>query len=262
MVVISAAEQPFGMTSMRLPYLLSCLCVVGLGLAACAPAVPESGAGVGFADYPSYLRQREAELAGTSVAPLSGASSGRIAPVAPVFSTQTLGAAIDAADPAVGQQVSGTEMAANRPRGDAPADIATQSGELLAGHSGISDEQSFEAVAARETIQSDAERLARNRAQYQVIQPEALPQRSGSAGPNIVQFALSTSHAPGVPMYKRSALRITNPVTACAKFASPDLAQEAFLASGGPERDRKGIDPDGDGYACAWDPVPFRAALR
>ena len=23
-----------------------------------------------------------------------------------------------------------------------------------------------------------------------------------------------------------------------------------------------GIDPDGDGYACSWDPSPFRAALQ
>ena len=37
---------------------------------------------------------------------------------------------------------------------------------------GISDEQDFAAVAARETIESDKERLARNRAQYQVIRPD------------------------------------------------------------------------------------------
>ncbi len=31
--------------------------------------------------------------------------------------------------------------------------------------------------------------------------------------------------------------------------------------AGGPERDQFGIDPDGDGYACRWDPSPFRKAV-
>ena len=47
-------------------------------------------------------------------------------------------------------------------------------------------------------------------------------------------------------------------VVACARYGSPDLAQQAFLAAGGPDRDRRGLDPDGDGFACAWDPRPFR----
>ena len=40
------------------------------------------------------------------------------------------------------------------------------------------------------------------------------------------------------------------------------LAQEEFLRTGGPERDKLGVDPDGDGFACAWDPRPFRTALQ
>ena len=35
-----------------------------LALAACEPAVPNSGAGVGFGDYQDYLAQREAQLQG------------------------------------------------------------------------------------------------------------------------------------------------------------------------------------------------------
>ncbi len=48
----------------------------------------------------------------------------------------------------------------------------------------------------------------------------------------------------------------------CAKYGSPDLAQMAFLSKGGPKRDRMGLDPDGDGYACSWDPAPFRQAVK
>ena len=46
-----------------------------------------------------------------------------------------------------------------------------------------------------------------------------------------------------------------------AKYPA-DQAQSAFLDSGGPEKDRKGLDPDGDGFACGWDPTPFRNAVR
>ncbi len=143
-----------------------------------------------------------------------------------------------------------------------PAGIVSTNSEMTAmtDNPSISDEQEFSAVSSRETIASDKERIARNRAQYTVISPTAVPQRPGDVGPNIVQFAISTTHAVGTQMYKRSSLRVSG--SACAKFASPDLAQEAFLAAGGPEKDRKGLDPDGDGFACSWDPRPFRAAVN
>ncbi len=247
---------------MRAPIAL----LVACGLTACAPEVPESG--VGFGNYSDYMQSREAQLAGQGAAGAAVGAPLGAAP-APVFSTEAIGSAIDNAQtgapasapfpPATAAPYAAPMAAgAARPRGDAPAGIRVESGEMQADHSAISDENDFAAVAARETIQSDAERIAQNRAQYQVIQPTALPQRSGSEGPNIVQFAISTSHPPGAQMYKRSSLRLSNPAAACAKFASPDLAQEAFLASGGPERDRKGLDADGDGYACGWDPRPFR----
>ncbi len=126
---------------------------------------------------------------------------------------------------------------------------------------GISDEQNFEAVSARESIQSDAERIAANREAYVVIQPTSLPTRPDGGGPNIVAYALATNHPVGVQLYPRTGLNAENRfLRACGSYASSDLAQEDFLARGGPERDRLGVDPDGDGYACYWDPTPFRAA--
>jgi len=250
------------MMSMRLLIVVA----AAFGLAGCSgPTVPDSRAGVGFQDYSSYLHQREAAL--------NSGAPGPIAPTAPEFSTQTLGAAIDAADPAGGVGADGVAttdpalgadaaVAADGAAGDPAGAAVPDAGDVVAGSAAISDEQDFGAVAARETIASDAERLARNRAQYQVIEPTALPERSGEAAPNIVQYALSTTNPVGVPLYKRSSLHLTNADAACARFASPDRAQEAFLASGGPEKDRKGIDPDGDGFACSWDPTPFRTAMN
>jgi hypothetical protein len=230
-----------------------------LTIAACAPAVPDSGAGIGFQDYNSYMRERDV-------------SASRPQPiVTPGFSPDQIGAALDRADgrggiaPSTGSTTGAVigataiDTSANRPRGNAPAGIREESGEMTrAGGARISDENDFDAVAGRETIESDRARIERNRAQYQVIQPGALPVRSGAAGPNIVDYALATSHPRGTQLYRRSTFGVGNTAAKCAGYASPDLAQQAFLERGGPERDRLGLDPDGDGYACAWDPSPYR----
>ena len=198
-----------------------------LTLAACGPPVPDSGAptGAGFQDYgdaSTYRAQRDAELAGTRDPATISAP-----PVA-----QTPEAIAQAGEP------------------EAPVDPNNPN---------ISDEQDFDAVANRQSIESDAERLRRQAEAYEVIQPTALPSRGGAGGPNIVAFALSTRNGLGEKIYRRSALTTQARYQRnCAKYASADLAQEAFLRSGGPDRDRLGIDPDGDGFACAWDPRPFR----
>jgi len=84
-----------------------------------------------------------------------------------------------------------------------------------------------------------------------------------ASGPNIVEYALSTTHRVGAQRYRRSnPLRWQIWERNCAQFASQDAAQEAFLAAGGPDRDRGNLDPDGDGFACWWDPEPFRRAFR
>ena len=118
-------------------------------------------------------------------------------------------------------------------------------------------------MSGRETIGSDAQRLARLRAAREEIAPEPVPARPAGAAPNIVAYAVSASNAVGEPRYRRSGiLSIARLRDSCARYPSPDRAQEAFLAAGGPARDRGGLDPDGDGYACGWDPAPFRRALN
>jgi hypothetical protein len=255
--------------------------MAALGLAACGTAVPDSGAGVGFTDYNTYNQQQ------TTPAPAAGFSPG--AALAAIDKAEGRGAADGMTpsnmplsaipvQPLDGQPIQGSVIGSGavinsgatvgeRPRGNAPAGIAETTSEMAnvpgsAANVGISDEQDFQAVKARETIESDKERIARNRSQYQVDQPTALPTRAGDAGPNIVAFAISTNHPIGTQMYKRSRLSLNSYNAACARFASPDLAQTAFLAAGGPNKDRKGVDPDGDGYACAWDPTPFRTAVQ
>lgn len=128
---------------------------------------------------------------------------------------------------------------------------------------GLSDEQDFGAVSDRQSIESDAQRLERNRTLYTLIEPTQVPIRPGTDIPNIVAYAIKTSNPVGEPLYSRSPFKSQNrSLRNCAKYVSAAAAQEAFLKTGGPERDRYGLDPDGDGFACRWDPTPFRTAIK
>jgi len=250
----------------RFPFgTLASVALVLMAASACTPTGQEAGGGVGFQDYNSYIRG--AAAAPPPVGPVV------VPPPSGSFDPAAAAAAIDRADgvaPAgslagvqpvvIGDATPDVAFDPNRPRGGAPAGIREESGEMVHSNTGISDEQDFDAVAGRETIESDRVRIEQNRSEYVVVQPTDLPQRSGNTGPSIVEFALATTHAPGVQLYKRRGNR--DPAAACGKFTSPDLAQEAFLAGGGPERDRLGVDTDGDGFACSWDPRPFRTALQ
>ncbi|MCB6178164.1 hypothetical protein LHP98_08475 [Rhodobacter sp. Har01] len=220
-----------------------------LGLAACTPSVPDSG-GVGFQDYNSYIRNTYTPPPGATAAP------------APGFDAASASAAIDRAEGKSTAAPVAAPTSTDKPRGGAPAGIKEESGEMIHAAPGISDENDFQAVASRETIESDKARIEQNRAQYVVVQPKDLPQRPGDTGPNIVEYALATTHNPGTQMHERFSIVKKDPLAACAKYASPDQAQQEFLARGGPDKDKLGLDPDGDGFACSWDPRPFRTALQ
>ncbi len=97
------------------------------------------------------------------------------------------------------------------------------------------------------------EQLAAARQQLVIIPPTSVP--SGGQGPNIALYAQQTTNAVGERQYQRSrGLR----GGACGRYSNADDAQRAFLAAGGPSADPNGLDPDGDGFACAWDPTPYR----
>lgn len=223
-----------------------------MGLAACAPAVPDSAAGVGFGDYDKYQRQQAAREA---------ALNGEALPAASAVSSEPLSAS-GAVQPATEAESLAADTAAALNSGESPLDASPSNPApaVAVNASGISDENNFENVAALRTIEGDKARIDQNRAQYKLVEPTELPSRSGNEGPNIVAFALETTHPVGTQLYKRFAASQARADRNCAKYASADLAQAAFLAKGGPNRDRMGIDPDGDGYACYWDPSAYRKA--
>ncbi|ARE39784.1 hypothetical protein RGUI_1643 [Rhodovulum sp. P5] len=203
-------------------------------LAACNTQLSDSAAGVGYDSYGAYAVQREQALSGEGADPVT------VAPLDVTGTAAVIENPLDATTPVD------------------PSDVA-----ITTNNPGLSDEQNFAAVSSRVTIQDDRARLQAQRENYVVVEPKPLPARSGATGPNIVEYALATTNRVGESRYRR-----LNPFGAsqverkCGRYASADKAQEAFLKAGGPERDRLGLDPDGDGFACFWDPAPFRSVLR
>lgn len=237
--------------------------ILALGvLAACAPQVPDSAAGVGFSDPATLRAERDAALEtgtvnGTPLASPTAISEETLgtAPPAPTATGENADIAAEtAAALAAASDNSGEQPVQASPTNPPPA---------VVNDFGISQENDFSAVAEQRSIESDAERIARTRQARAEVAPTALPPRPADASPNVVNYALSTSHPKGTRVYSRAGLNlVARAQRACAKYPSPDQAQIAFLEKGGPERDRLGLDPDGDGYACAWDPTPFRRAVQ
>ncbi len=106
--------------------------------------------------------------------------------------------------------------------------------------------------------------MEQNKAQYQQVQPTELPERTGAAeaAVDLVQYALNAPNRKGETIYPRSRIALANSERACGRYDTPEAAQQAFMRSGGPQRDPKNLDPDGDGFACHWDPTPFQKARQ
>ncbi|MDX8351048.1 hypothetical protein [Cognatiyoonia sp. IB215182] len=233
--------------------------VAALGLVACGPGQsPERG--VGFDDFSAFELDRARREAALS-APRES--------IIPPPQVNTIpgpvgGPAIPASELAAAGIGQTPENSALDPERVAGLDASpTNPAPNLQNNPGISDEQNFDAVSGRETIESDAERRAAQAAAREEIAPTAVPDRPRDTGPNIVEYALNAPNVKGQEWYSRSILAGQNRFQRnCAAYPTPDDAQRDFLARGGPERDRLGIDPDGDGFACGWDPAPFKAAFQ
>ena len=75
---------------------------------------------------------------------------------------------------------------------------------------------------------------------------------------NVAQFARDTKNKKGDKIYNRLNFSIYNSLNECSKFKTKDDAQRKFLKEGGPYNDKFNLDPDGDGFACDWDPNIYR----
>jgi hypothetical protein len=231
-----------------------------LALAACDTTAPYSnvidtaGRGVGFSDYAQYMRAQE-ELSRIRRA---DAAQGRVmgAPMTAQAQTQ----------PQQGATIGSQAVAALRGTAPAqtPAAAPVTTSQVASAQTMAPAAPANPAPVSNQQYQPQPFGTA---LQNQVITRDFVPQvrvsdaEMGAGGPNLFNYALSTTHRVGEQRYtRRNLLRWQRWEAACAQFVNQDLAQEAFLAAGGPERDPENLDPDGDGFACWWDPAPFRQA--
>jgi len=258
---------------MRFPKALIVIGATAL-LAACGGSAPYSnvidttGRGVGFSDYAQYMRAQE-ELSRIRRNEAAQASSVRTPVNAPQFGPQRQNASIGQEAVAAVRGTPGTQAPSQS--GSQQFPVAQQSsgaplsavspstpGQTQTASAGVSEQQftpqPFGAAQPDRLVERDFV------PQVRVTDGEM---SSGTNTPNLFVYALSTQHRVGEQRYNRSnPLRWRRSESACLQFASQDLAQEAFLAAGGPDRDPNHLDPDGDGFACWWDPTPFRQAAR
>ncbi|RYH11824.1 hypothetical protein [Tropicimonas sp. IMCC6043] len=215
---------------------LAVACV--LALAACAPEIPDSAAGVGFGSYDSYASERYARERAARNAQLTSSI-----PTAPPEETGA-----PSPRPIAGPPLSAI-AAPTAPVVPAPAAPQAVSVQELAA-AGIGSSVITPATPAPASSTPTA-----------AVAQGNVPARPADTGPDIVAYALATSHPVGQPVYRRTMASQARADRRCEGYSSGDMAQLAFLEAGGPERDRHGIDPDGDGYACAWDPGLYRRAV-
>lgn len=257
---------------MRFPKALMVIGTATALLAACGGSAPYSnvidttGRGVGFSDYAQYMRAQE-ELSRIRRSEATQAGNVQTPAGAPQFAPQRQNSSIGQEAVAavrgapatqapsgaqqfpVAQQNTGAPLSAVSP---------SSTGQTQTASAGVSEQQftpqPFGAAQPDRLVERDFV------PQVQVSDSEM---STGTNTPNLFVYALSTQHNVGEQRYNRSnPLRWRRSESACAQFGSQDLAQEAFLAAGGPERDTNHLDPDGDGFACWWDPTPFRQAAR
>lgn len=241
-----------------------------LVLAACEPNVPDRPGGVGFGDYQSYMAQRASGQSG-AVAPASGYGTGTgmaapmnatdlqpaplTTPVAGGTPSVSPGAPLPASILAAVNQVDGggADTAGMVPTEVPPADLRLDPTGQNGGYTAPGQ------FAAASDVMSAPVATPMS---APVAQARPAPVASGAKGAELVDYALSATNAVGQSVWERGTVKLASHDRACAKYPGNDLAQAAFLKRGGPERDPLNLDPDGDGFACAWDPRPFQQARQ
>ncbi len=98
------------------------------------------------------------------------------------------------------------------------------------------------------------QQLAEARSQLVIVPTTGVPNQV--QGANIALYAQQSKNEVGTKVYRRSFGSMV--ASGCRRYSTDDEAQRAFLANGGPEEDPLRLDADGDGFACDWDPAPYR----
>ena len=228
--------------------------------AAADPAAPAVGGIVGNREQSieAMIQSALAELESGEVEPLTD-PNGDSSPELTMASPDEIGSTDDAARQSQIESVSNQRVPANGVDSGLASAVADQGGN----RSGrLSEEQDFEVVSDRESIESDALRRQVQQGRLVVFEPTELPARQGMS--NVAEYAFSVSHAVGEQIYPRNWVLFGKSIywERCQSYPDSEMAQLEFLDAGGPAKDSLNIDPDGDGFACGWTPELYRSLLQ
>ncbi|WP_461428818.1 hypothetical protein [Gymnodinialimonas sp.] len=163
------------------------------------------------------------------------------------------------------QGLEGRQAALNGQISTAVIDTPTPGVGVEAGATGdvtFLDPTSLEAIAEGAIAESEQAAAGTTGGVFDNIQPQqASDVLPPPLIPRVAAFALRTTHLPGQRQWRRNPLRADGQAM-CAQFETRDHAQDRFLRDGGPERDPNGLDPDGDGFVCGFDPAALRASAN
>ncbi len=150
----------------------------------------------------------------------------------------------------------------DEPTGTVELELVPKPREYDAYGRSVSDEQDFASVVQRESIESDIQRIKENEDKLVIYDPIEHPEKAGHK--DVVSFALNTKHTPGTVLFRRNTVFFNRDkyLERCDTYVDSEAAQQAFLDAGGPEEDELNLDPDGDGFACSWNPEKYRLILQ
>ena len=94
-----------------------------------------------------------------------------------------------------------------------------------------------------------------------VIEPDFANELNQKSAVNIALYAIRSQNEVGQKIYERFKIK-KKKLDPCLRFVSTDDAQRFFLKNNGPKNDLWNLDPDGDGFACKWNPLQYRKILK
>ena len=112
----------------------------------------------------------------------------------------------------------------------------------------LSNETQEEQRKSREAYARRQQEIAAERVEVNTVNVPDTPTT------NVAHYARTTSNQLGVKRYSRNRTGLSG----CNNYRTSYDAQRAFLEAGGPANDPRNLDKDGDGFACKFDPAPYR----
>ena len=130
--------------------------------------------------------------------------------------------------------------------------LSSDNGQLDLSQSTL-EQQNIEKAQAKESLLEAREKRI-------VVLSNSEEILSQNSAINIAVYARKTSNIIGERKYNRVKVK-NKKINPCLRFTSPDESQRFFLLKNGPSNDFWNLDPDGDGFACSWNPEPYRRIL-